>query len=118
MVTWEQRITEGDAKLPASQDLPPFPYAAYAELLGLRGIRVNEPGQVAAAWEEALCSPVPTLLEMVTDPDVPPLPPHVSGKQAAHYLRALLRGDQEALGVVTSTIKEVWDGIFPRRKHS
>ena len=118
MVTWEQRITEGDAKLPASQDLPPFPYAAYAELLGLRGIRVNEPGQVAAAWEDALSSPVPTLLEMVTDPDVPPLPPHVSGKQAAHYLRALLRGDQEALGVVTSTIKEVWDGIFPGRKHS
>jgi thiamine pyrophosphate-dependent acetolactate synthase large subunit-like protein len=45
MVSWEQRITEGDAKLPASQDLPSFPYAAYAELLGLRGIRVDSPDQ-------------------------------------------------------------------------
>jgi pyruvate dehydrogenase (quinone) len=118
MVTWEQRITEGDARLQASQALPPFPYAAYAELLGLRGIRVDHPDQVADAWEQALSSPVPTLLEMVTDPDVPPLPPHVSGKQAAHYLRALLRGDAEAMGVVTSTIKEVWDGLFPAKdKH-
>lgn len=113
MVTWEQRITEGDAKLPASQDLPNFPYASYAELLGLRGIRVDDPDKVAAAWEEALASPVPTLLEMVTDPDVPPLPPHVSAKEAANYVRAMLRGDQEAAGVVTATIKEVWDGLFP-----
>jgi pyruvate dehydrogenase (quinone) len=115
MVTWEQRITEGDARLPASQALPNFPYAAYAELLGLRGIRVDDPSKVAAAWDEALSSPVPTLLEMVTDPDVPPLPPHVSAKQAAHYVRAMLRGDQEAAGVITATIKEVWDGLFPSK---
>ncbi|WP_343732833.1 thiamine pyrophosphate-requiring protein [Duganella sp.] len=115
MVTWEQRITEGDAKLEASQNLPPFPYAAYAELLGLRGIRVDHPDQVAEAWKQALASPVPTLLEMVTDPDVPPLPPHVSAKQAVHYLRALLRGDPDATGIVTATIKEVWDSLRPGR---
>jgi pyruvate dehydrogenase (quinone) len=113
MVTWEQRISEGDAKLEASQTLPPFPYAAYAELLGLRGIRVDDPNQVGAAWDQALSSDVPTLLEMVTDPNVPPLPPHVSAKQAAHYARAMLRGDPDAVGVVTATIKEVWEGLFP-----
>lgn len=118
MVTWEQRITEGDARLPASQNLPNFPYAAYAELLGLRGIRVDDPAKVAAAWDDALSSPVPTVLEMITDPDVPPLPPHVSVKQAANYVRAMLRGDQEAAGVVTATIKEVWDGLFPGGKKS
>ncbi len=118
MVTWEQRITEGDAKLKASQDLPPFPYAAYAELLGLRGIRVDRPEDVAAAWEQALASPLPTLLEMVVDPDVPPLPPHVSSKQAGHYLRALLRGDPDAAGVITATIKEVWDGLFHSKDKS
>lgn len=118
MVTWEQRITEGDARLPESQQLPGFPYAAYAELLGLRGVRVDDPSQVAAAWDEALSAQVPTVLEMVTDPDVPPLPPHVSAKQAAHYLRAMLRGDQEAAGVITATIKEVWDGLFPDKQKS
>ncbi|MYM67164.1 thiamine pyrophosphate-requiring protein [Pseudoduganella sp. FT55W] len=116
MVSWEQRATEGDAKLSASQNLPPFPYAAYAELLGLRGMRVDHPDQVATAWEEALASPVPVVLEMVTDPDVPPLPPHVSAKQAAHYVRALLRGDPDATGVITATIKEAWDGLFPGTK--
>jgi pyruvate dehydrogenase (quinone) len=118
MVSWEQRITEGDAKLEASQTLPPFRYAAYAELLGLRGIRVDDPEKVAFAWDEALTSRVPTVLEMVTDPDVPPLPPHVSAKQAAHYLRAMLKGDADATGVITATIKEVWDGLFPGRSKS
>ncbi|MES2351510.1 MAG: thiamine pyrophosphate-requiring protein [Pseudomonadota bacterium] len=116
MVSWEQRITEGDAKLEASQALPAFQYAAYAELLGLRGIRVDDPNQVGAAWEQALSSPVPTVLEMVTDPDVPPLPPHISAKQAAHYARALLRGDPDAVGIVTATIKEAWDGLFPGKR--
>jgi pyruvate dehydrogenase (quinone) len=118
MVTWEQRITEGDAKLDASQTLPPFRYADYAELLGLRGIRVDDPEKVAFAWDEALMSRVPTVLEMVTDGDVPPLPPHVSAKQAAHYFRAMLRGDAEATGVITATIKEVWDGLFPAHSKS
>ena len=113
MVTWEQRGTEGDPKLEASQVLPNFPYAAYAELLGLRGIRVDDPAQVGAAWDQALSSDVPTLLEMVTDPDVPPLPPHVSAKQMREYALALLRGDPDARGVITATIKEVWDSLFP-----
>ncbi|MGV7207685.1 thiamine pyrophosphate-requiring protein [Oxalobacteraceae bacterium A2-2] len=115
MVSWEQRITEGDAKLPASQDLPSFPYAAYAELLGLRGIRVSKPEEVGPAWDKALASGIPTVIEMVTDPDVAPLPPHISNKQTRNYLRALLRGDPDALGVVTATIKEAWDGLFPGR---
>lgn len=118
MVSWEQRITEGDAKLEASQTLPPFRYAEYAGLLGLRGIRVDDPEKIAFAWDEALMSRVPTVLEMVTDPNVPPLPPHVSAKQAAHYLRAMLRGDADATGVITATIKEVWDGLFPARSKS
>ena len=41
-VTWEQRAMEGDPKFEGSQDLPDFPYARYAELLGLNGIRVDD----------------------------------------------------------------------------
>ena len=40
-VTWEMRIEAGNPKLPATQDLPDFPYASYAELIGLKGIRVD-----------------------------------------------------------------------------
>src|SRR5215204_6775074 len=52
-VTWEQRALEGDPKYEASQDIPDFPYARYAELVGLKGIRISDPGDVGAAWDEA-----------------------------------------------------------------
>ena len=113
LVTWEQRVTEGDAKFEESQNLPDFPYARYAELLGLRGIRVDRTEDIGKAWDTALASDVPTLIEMVTDPNVPPLPPHVTGRQAKAYLSALLHGDPDSVGIVKSLFKEVWDGLFP-----
>lgn len=76
-VTWEQRVMEGDPKFPASQDIPDFPYAGYAELLGLRAIRVDQPEMVGRAWDEALAADRPVLLEAVTDPTVPTLPPEL-----------------------------------------
>jgi pyruvate dehydrogenase (quinone) len=113
MVSWEQRATAGDPRYVPSQALPDFPFARYAELLGLRGIRVDHPDAIGAAWDTALASDVPTVLEMVTDPNVAPLPPHVSAKQALAYVRALLKGDPDGMGIVTSTIKETWDSLFP-----
>jgi pyruvate dehydrogenase (quinone) len=113
MVTWEQRGTEGDPKFEDSQDLPPFAYGEYAKLLGLCGIRVDRPQTVGLAWDEALSADRPTLLEMVTDPNIPPVPPHVSSKQVRHYARALLYRDPQALEVVKATAKEWWDSIKP-----
>ncbi|MBA3477275.1 MAG: thiamine pyrophosphate-requiring protein [Lautropia sp.] len=118
MVTWEQRVLAGDPKFEDSQDLPLFPYAEYARMLGLGGIRVTDPAQVGAAWDEALAADRPTLLEMVTDPDVPPLPPNFSGKQARSYLASLARGDADARGTAIATAKEWWSGLFPSRSGS
>jgi pyruvate dehydrogenase (quinone) len=111
MVTWEQRSTEGDPKFEGSQDLPSFPYAQYARMLGLEGIRVDKPADIAAAWEAALAADRPTLLEMVTDPNVPPAPPHVTAKQVKNYLSALLHGDPQALEIVKASAREWWDGL-------
>jgi pyruvate dehydrogenase (quinone) len=113
MVTWEQRVSAGDPKFEASQGLPRFPYADYAKLLGLNGLRVERPQRIAAAWEGALEADRPTLLEMVTDPNVPPLPPHVSVKQLRDYLSALVHRDPQAIEVIKATAKEWWDGLFP-----
>lgn len=95
-VTWEQREMEGDPRFDESQDLPAFPYAAYAELLGLRGIRVTSPGDVDAAWEEALGADRPTVVEAVTDRDVPLLPPFPAGRQKLASFRAGLDQEGEA----------------------
>ena len=111
MVTWEQRSTEGDPKFEGSQDLPSFPYAQYGRMLGLGGIRVDKPADIAGAWDEALEADRPMVLEMVTDPTVPPAPPHITAKQLRHYASALLHGDPQALQVVKSSAREWWDGL-------
>ena len=118
MVTWEERAA-GDPKFEDSQNLPPFPYAGYARMLGLHGIRVDRPDRIGAAWDEALAADRPVLLEMVTDPNVPPLPPHVDAKQARAYAQALLAGDPQAVEVVTATAREWWDGLVGkgRKRH-
>ncbi len=116
MVTWEQRSTEGDPKFEGSQDVPSFPYAQYGRMLGLGGLRVEQPADIAAAWDEALSSDRPMVLEMVTDPTVPPAPPHITAKQVRHYASALLQGDPQALQVVRSSAREWWNGLVRTKK--
>jgi pyruvate dehydrogenase (quinone) len=88
-VTWEQRVMSGDPKLDVSQTLPDFPYARYAELIGLEGIRVDSPDAVGPAWDKALSAGGPVLIEAITDPEVPPLPPHIRLEQAQQMAHAL-----------------------------
>jgi pyruvate dehydrogenase (quinone) len=104
-VTWEQRVLAGDPKLEASQVIPDFPFARYAELLGLQGIRVDSPDRVADAWDEALAADRPVLYEAITDPEVPPLPPHIMMDQAKGMAQALLKGDPAASRIVRQSIK-------------
>ncbi len=86
---------EGDPKFEASQVLPDFAFARYAELLGLRGILVDDPAKIGAAWDAALREERPAVLEFITDPEVPPLPPHITLKQAQGFASAILKRDPE-----------------------
>lgn len=107
-VTWEQRVMQGDPKFEASQDVPDFPYARYAELIGLTGIRVETPEAIGPAWDQALASDRPVVLEAITDPNVPPLPPHITLEQAKGYISALIKGDPDALGIIKQSFREVF----------
>jgi len=115
-VTWEQRVMEGDPKFPASQDIPDVPYHRFAELIGLKGIYVDNPDQLAGAWDEALNADRPVVLEVKTDPDVPPLPPHVTLQQARNFATALAYGDPDASGVLRGTARQVLSALFPVHK--
>lgn len=115
-VTWEQRVMEGDPKFPASQDIPDVPYHRFAELIGLKGIYVDNPDQLAGAWDEALHADRPVVLEVKTDPDVPPLPPHVTLQQARNFATALAYGDPDASGVLRGTARQVLSALFPVHK--
>jgi pyruvate dehydrogenase (quinone) len=114
-VTWEMRIEAGNAKLETTQDLPDFPYAMYADSIGLKGIRVDKPEDVGAAWDAALSADRPVIFEAYTSGKVSTLPPHISMEQAKNYMSALLKGDPEEGGIIKESIKGVVEGILPHR---
>ncbi|HEX4692038.1 MAG TPA: thiamine pyrophosphate-requiring protein [Solirubrobacteraceae bacterium] len=104
-VTWEQRVMEGDPKLEVSQDLPDFPYARYAELLGLGAVRVDDPDAVGPAWDAAMAADRPFLIEAITDPEVPPLPPHIRFEQAKGFATSLAKGGSDRGEMIKQSIK-------------
>ena len=116
MVSWEQRVMEGDPKFVGSQDLPDFPYARYAESLGLMGIRIDGPEQVADAWERALRADRPVLIEAITDSEVPPLPPHITLEQAKNFTTAILKGDAGSKGMIRQAFREAVAAWGDRKK--
>lgn len=120
-VTWEMRAEAGDPKFPGTQYIPDVPYAEYANLLGLKGIFCDDPKRVGAAWDEALAADGPCVLEFKTDPEIPPIPPHIKKMLGKKSAKAMLKGDSEEVGVIgkgavqkahefTESIKEALPG--------
>ena len=114
-VTWEMRIEEGNPKLPATQDLPDFPYARFADSIGLKGIRVDRPEDVGRAWDEALSANSPVVFEAYTSGDVPTIPPHISFEQAKEYMSALVKGDPDEGGIIKQSVKSMVGGVLPSK---
>ncbi len=112
-VTWEQRAMAGDPKFEASQNVPRFNYAAYADQLGLLGLRVETPDQIAPAWDEALGADRPVVLDALTDPNVPPLPPHITFEQAKMYMSSIFKGDPERKGMIKQSFKDMVENWIP-----
>ncbi len=112
-VSWEMRIEAGNPKLETTQSLPDFPYAHYAESIGLRGIRVDRPEDVAEAWKAALASDRPVVYEAYVSGDVATLPPHITFEQAKEYTSALVKGDPDEKGIFQQPLKEMVKGILP-----
>ncbi|MBR0984767.1 thiamine pyrophosphate-requiring protein [Bradyrhizobium liaoningense] len=115
-VTWEQRIINGDPKFEASQRIPDVSYSRFAELIGLRGIFVDSPQLLGSAWEQALGSEMPVVLEVKTDPEVPPLPPHITLQQAKNFSLALLKGDPNESGMIRGAARQVLETILPGKQ--
>ena len=99
-VTWEQRVMEGDPRYAATQSIPDLAYAEFAKLLGLDGVRVERPEDVAAAWERALASDVPFVIDALVDRNVPTLPPELKPEQEDKLAKALADGDADAEAVL------------------
>jgi pyruvate dehydrogenase (quinone) len=114
-VTWEQRAMQGDPMNPMTQRIPEVNYAAYADLIGLKGIRVETPDEIEGAWDQAFSADRPVVVDALCDPNVPPLPPHITVKEAKSFVKALRGGDPEARNVITQSFKEKILEFLPGR---
>lgn len=114
-VTWEQRVINGDPKFQASQDIPNVPYHKFAELVGLKGIYVDTPDRLPGAWDEVLSADRPVVLEVKTDPEVPPLPPHITLDQARAFTAAALKGDPHERGMLAGAAQQLLSSLLPAK---
>ena len=112
-VTWEQRVLAGDPKFDVSQQVPAFSYARYAEQLGLKGIDLTNPAKIGMAWDEALAADRPTVIDAKTDPNVPPLPPHITFEQARAYLSSIIKGDPDTMAMIRQTARDLTSSWLP-----
>jgi len=115
-VTWEQRVMQGDPKFEATQDLPDVPYHAFARSIGLHGIFCDDPDRVGAAWDEAFASDRPIVLEFKTDPEVPPLPAHISFEQAKNFMSTIVEGDPSERSMLAGTVRQLLSSVLPTDK--
>jgi pyruvate dehydrogenase (quinone) len=115
-VTWEMRAMEGAPSFPPSQALPDVRYAAFARSLGLTGIRVEKPEDVEAAWRAGLRADGPAVLEFLTDPAVPPIPPHADWDQMEATAASVLKGDADRASMVKQGFKAKVQEFLPGRE--
>ncbi|MGK5545932.1 thiamine pyrophosphate-requiring protein [Streptomyces sp. URMC 127] len=112
-VTWEMRAMEGAPQFLPSQAIPDVPYAGFARSIGLDGVRVEEPGEVVAAWQRALAADRPFVIDFRTDPAVPPIPPHATLDQIEAAAAAVLKGDSDRAAVVRQGLKAKIQEMLP-----
>lgn len=115
-VTWEMRAMEGAPQFTESHALPDIAYAEVSKTFDLNGIRVKKPEDLGRAWEMALSASKPTVLDVLVDPDVPALPPHATLAQAEALTGALLKGDPDAIGIVTERLKTKIQEFLPHQE--
>ncbi len=114
-VTWEQRAMTGVPKFTESQSLPDVDYAAFAASIGLNATVVKDPEELSNAWRDALAADRPTVLDVFTDPDMPPIPPHAEWDQAKAAAAAVLKGDEDRWGFIMTGIKTKAQEFMPHK---
>ena len=113
-VTWEERVQLGRGKTESTQSIPDMAYERYAELLGLKGIVVRQPEEIGAAWDAALSADRPVVMNIYTDPNVPPLPPHLTLKDAKNFA-TMIDSEPELGSVLANTARQVIASVLPHK---
>jgi pyruvate dehydrogenase (quinone) len=84
--------------------------------IDLDGIGVDDPDDLGQAWDQALAADRPVVLDVRCDPNIPPIPPHVTFEQMKSTTESLLRGDPEAGDMLTKGIKTKIQEFVPGQR--
>lgn len=115
-VTWEMRAMAGSPKFAESQNLPDVDFAGFAASLGLNAMAIKDAEELGDAWRSALSADRPTVLDVYTDPDMPPIPPHATWDQFKAATAAVLSGDEDRVGFVKVGLKTKAQEFLPHKK--
>ncbi len=113
-VTWEMRVQQGDPKFAASQDIPDFPYAQFAESIGLRGYAIKNPDEIVPALKAALSCDRPAVINVHCDPNIAPIPPHITLEQAKAFTESILKGDPDTPKPLLASLAQVLKSFLPK----
>jgi len=101
LIKWEQMIYLGNPEY--GVDLYPIDFVKVAEACGATGIRIDNPKHCKDQLKEALTTDGPVVVECITDPNEPPMPPKATKAEMKHLAQALARGERDR-GRISLTI--------------
>jgi pyruvate dehydrogenase (quinone) len=99
-VTWEQRLIE-QSKVRCLTAHLRLRISRLQRDARVQGYLRND--RLASAWQGALSTDRPMVLEVKADPEVAPLPSHVTFKQARGFMSAMAKSDGGTGGIIGET---------------
>jgi pyruvate dehydrogenase (quinone) len=78
---------------------------------------VEKPEDVEAGWRAGLEADGPAVVEFLTDPAVPPIPPHATWEQMEATAASILKGDADRGPMVRQGFKAKVQEFLPGRGH-
>src|SRR5699024_11105842 len=108
----------GDPRYDTSPEAADMHYAAAADVLRLTGVSVDSKDEVAGAWDRAFAADRPVVLDVRTDPDTPPLPPHISLGEAKGMAASLAKGDPAEGSVISQSARGMAAALFTKAKET
>ena len=103
-IKWEQLAMEGNPSF--GVDLHPIDFAAVARACGVSGWSLDRPEDADRVVSEAVAAEGPALIEATVDPNEPPMPGHITTKQALNFAAALARGDEHRFAIIKDVLAD------------
>ena len=112
-VTWEQRVMEGDPEVRGHPGSAQRPLSPLRRVDRAAGHLLRQPDDVGERVGRGAGCDRPVVLEFKTDPEVPPLPAHITLKQAKNFMTAVVKGDPDEASMIGGTLRQLLGAVLP-----